>query len=137
MQARTDIAVEDLCAASVQVIDDPEDGTLVARDHLGAEGHDVTVLDVDHIVLANGGPGQRGARFPLRTGNDRHTVMPRIGIEVKWLDQGSRRNAQHAEIHGDVAGAIEAPADQGDLAAMGYRPVHDLLHPVDGRRRNR
>ena len=59
--------------------------------------------------------------------------MPRVGLKVRWLEQRSRGDPQDAEVHRDVAGAIEAPADQRNLATVLNRSIHDLLHPVDGR----
>ena len=81
------LAVGDhLDALAGELVLDPADRDLVARDLLGGEHHQIAALEAQ-LVLAEGDPGERRARLALAAGGDDHDLVARQAHRLIEVDR--------------------------------------------------
>src|SRR5512147_161552 len=131
------LLVEDLGPVLEQVVDDPHDAALVARDHLGREHDSVALLDLEVLVFVRGHAGERAHGLALAAGGDHHDLIVREVPQGLDLEPRIRRHPEVAQVEGDLGVRDHALAVQDHLPAVHHRHVDDLLHAVDVRREGR
>ena len=101
--------MDDLGALAVQLVDDPADRPLVARDGVGADDDHVAILDAEPLVVAGGHQREGRHGLALRAGRDDADLA--VGEPVDLLD-----------VHQDPVGDLEDPQSPGQLDVLAHRP---------------
>ncbi len=109
-------AIDDVRAASEQIVDVAVDGRLVARDGLGRDQHRVAVFELDVAVASLRHAGEGGVGLALRAGGDDADLVIWQAGHLVQRRHGARRIAQVPQVMGDARVLLHAAARQRHAA---------------------
>ena len=123
--------VEDLGAATIEMVDQFGNCALVAGNHARGEDHRVPLFQLDLLVIVHGDAGQGAHRLALAAGGDDADLFRRQMRQFPQVHQNIVRNRQVTQIPGDLHIFNHGATVQQDLAAAAGGIVGHLLHAMD------
>ena len=123
--------VDHACPQPHELVDDPEDGVLVAGDEGGGEDDGVPGLDGDAAVLGVGHPGQGRHGLSLRAGDHEDSLVRGQRGDVPGIDEDAGGDLEVAALGGDPHVAHHGAPHEGDPPVVQGGGVEDLLDAVD------
>ena len=129
------VVVDDVGFAAAEVIDDAEDGFLVAGDDAGAEQDGVAWINVRVLVGIDGGAAEGGHGFALGAGDEYEELVGGDVAHLAGVDDEPGGDVEIAEVLRDLSAFVHAAAENGDLAAVCAGQFHGDADAVDGGRK--
>lgn len=126
-----DVGVSHVGTYLGEVVDGLVNVVFVAGDRLRGEDDFVPRLDVNEVVLTNGGSGQGGFGLTLAAGDDDADLLGWKFVNLAFVDDGFGVDVEETQFGGGTNILFDGTAEESNFAAMGDGDIDGLLDTVN------